>query len=84
MSESNKQTVYSVCAMCTVRCPIEVEVENGDSKTYLGQSTSSWRSLPLSQRGRGESIPERQRTTPAPHDPKRRERFGKVEESKLG
>lgn len=25
-----KETVYSVCGMCSVRCPIMVEVENGD------------------------------------------------------
>ncbi len=36
MSERNKQTVYSVCAMCTVRCPIEVEVENGEVKHIWG------------------------------------------------
>lgn len=24
-----KKQVYSVCGMCTVRCPIEVEVEDG-------------------------------------------------------
>ena len=23
------QPIYSVCGMCTVRCPIQVEVENG-------------------------------------------------------
>ncbi len=26
----SKQDVYSVCGMCTVRCPIKVEVENGE------------------------------------------------------
>lgn len=30
------QRVYSVCAMCTVRCPIEVEVENGAVKHIWG------------------------------------------------
>jgi thiosulfate reductase/polysulfide reductase chain A len=24
-----KSKIYSVCGMCTVRCPIQVEVENG-------------------------------------------------------
>lgn len=32
----NIQKVYSVCAMCTVRCPIEVEVENGAVKHIWG------------------------------------------------
>ena len=36
MSESSKRVVYSVCNMCTVRCPIEVEVENGAVKHIWG------------------------------------------------
>ena len=24
-----KQSVFSICGMCSVRCPIQVEVENG-------------------------------------------------------
>lgn len=30
------KTVYSICGMCTVRCPIQVEVENGDVKFLQG------------------------------------------------
>ncbi len=30
------KTVYSVCGMCPVRCPIEVEVENGDIRFIQG------------------------------------------------
>lgn len=36
MSETRSTSVYSVCAMCTVRCPIEVEVENGMVKHLWG------------------------------------------------
>jgi thiosulfate reductase / polysulfide reductase chain A len=36
MSETIKKSVYSVCTMCTVRCPIEVEVENGAVKHIWG------------------------------------------------
>ena len=36
MSEGVSKSVYSVCAMCTVRCPIEVEVENGAVKHIWG------------------------------------------------
>lgn len=32
MPEGSQKSVYSVCVMCTVRCPIEVEVENGAVK----------------------------------------------------
>jgi len=31
-----KDTVYSVCGMCSVRCPIMVEVENGDVSFIQG------------------------------------------------
>lgn len=30
------KTVYSVCGMCPVRCPIEVEVENGECRFIQG------------------------------------------------
>jgi thiosulfate reductase / polysulfide reductase chain A len=30
------KTVYSVCGMCSVRCPIEVEVENGECRFVQG------------------------------------------------
>lgn len=36
MSETSKKIVYSVCSMCTVRCPIEVEVQNGAVKHIWG------------------------------------------------
>jgi thiosulfate reductase/polysulfide reductase chain A len=36
MAETDKKTVYSVCTMCTVRCPIEVEVENGQVQHIWG------------------------------------------------
>ena len=36
MPETVKKSVYSVCSMCTVRCPIEVEVENGAIKHIWG------------------------------------------------
>lgn len=36
MADNTKQIVYSICAMCTVRCPIEVEVENGEVKHIWG------------------------------------------------
>jgi len=36
MPEGTKKSVYSVCVMCTVRCPIEVEVENGAIKHIWG------------------------------------------------
>ena len=36
MSDSSKHVVYSVCNMCTVRCPIEVEVEDGAVKHIWG------------------------------------------------
>ncbi len=31
-----KETVFSVCGMCTVRCPIRVEVENGQAGMITG------------------------------------------------
>jgi len=36
MAEGSIKKVYSVCTMCTVRCPIEVEVENGAVKHIWG------------------------------------------------
>ncbi len=36
MTKPEKKVVYSVCNMCTVRCPIEVEVENGEVKHIWG------------------------------------------------
>lgn len=33
-----KKTVYSICGMCAVRCPISVEVENGKVKWIEGNS----------------------------------------------
>lgn len=36
MSETSVKKVYSVCTMCTVRCPIEVEVESGAVKHIWG------------------------------------------------
>ncbi|MBI4965848.1 MAG: molybdopterin-dependent oxidoreductase [Desulfomonile tiedjei] len=36
MPEGTKKSVYSVCSMCTVRCPIEVEVENGAVRHIWG------------------------------------------------
>jgi len=32
----NKESVYSVCGMCTVRCPIQVEVERGECAFIRG------------------------------------------------
>ena len=32
MSESTTKKVFSVCATCSVRCPIEIEVENAELK----------------------------------------------------
>ncbi len=32
----NIQTVYSVCGMCTVRCPIMAEVKNGEVEFLQG------------------------------------------------
>ena len=29
IDQSARRTVYSICGMCAVRCPIQVEVENG-------------------------------------------------------
>jgi anaerobic selenocysteine-containing dehydrogenase len=31
-----KKTVYSICGMCSVRCPIAVEVENGRVRWISG------------------------------------------------
>ena len=36
MSDSTTKKVFSVCATCSVRCPIEVEVENGAVKHIWG------------------------------------------------
>lgn len=36
MSETQKKIVYSVCCMCTVRCPIEIEVENDKVRKIWG------------------------------------------------
>jgi len=36
MSDSSTKRVFSVCATCSVRCPIEVEVENGAVKHIWG------------------------------------------------
>lgn len=36
MAETTKKAVYSICTMCTVRCPIEVEVENNQVKHIWG------------------------------------------------
>ena len=35
---SSNSSTYSVCGMCTVRCPIEVETENGEIKFISGNS----------------------------------------------
>jgi thiosulfate reductase / polysulfide reductase chain A len=36
MADTRTDTVYSVCAMCTVRCPIEVEVQEGRIRHIWG------------------------------------------------
>ena len=36
-----KSSVYSVCGMCTVRCPIKVQVENGQVSFIGGQPPRS-------------------------------------------
>jgi len=36
MSESTRKKVFNVCATCSVRCPIEVDVENGAVKHIWG------------------------------------------------
>ena len=36
MSETIEKSAHSVCAMCKVRCPIEVEVEDGAVKNLWG------------------------------------------------
>ncbi len=36
MSESARKKVYSVCAVCSVRCPVEVDVEGGAVKHIWG------------------------------------------------
>lgn len=36
MAKASTKRVYSVCTMCTVRCPIEVEVEKGSVKHIWG------------------------------------------------
>lgn len=36
MSDSTTKRVFSVCATCSVRCPVEVEVENGAVKHIWG------------------------------------------------
>jgi thiosulfate reductase / polysulfide reductase chain A len=36
-----KNTIFSVCGMCTVRCPIQVEVENGDITFLQGNPYAS-------------------------------------------
>jgi hypothetical protein len=36
MSETIKKSAHSVCAMCKVRCPIELEVEDGAVKNIWG------------------------------------------------
>lgn len=36
MSEANRKKVFSVCATCSVRCPVEVDVENGAVKHIWG------------------------------------------------
>ena len=35
---SSNSSTYSVCGMCTVRCPIEVKTENGEIKFISGNS----------------------------------------------
>ncbi|MEM5786685.1 MAG: molybdopterin-dependent oxidoreductase, partial [Syntrophobacteraceae bacterium] len=36
MSVSERKKVFSVCATCSVRCPIEIDVENGEIKHIWG------------------------------------------------
>ena len=36
MSETIEKSAHSVCSMCKVRCPIEVEVEDGAVKNIWG------------------------------------------------
>ena len=58
MAEGINKTVYSVCAMCTVRCPIEVEVENGAVKHIWGNPHLLGGTVSLPPRGCGQSFPE--------------------------
>ncbi|MFO8031517.1 MAG: hypothetical protein R6U22_03140, partial [Desulfohalobiaceae bacterium] len=36
-----KKQVYSICGMCTVRCPIMTEVENGEVSFVQGNPHAS-------------------------------------------
>jgi len=36
MSDAARRKVFSVCATCSVRCPVEVDVENGAVKHIWG------------------------------------------------
>ena len=36
-----KEQVYSICGMCTVRCPIMTEVENGEVSFIQGNPHAS-------------------------------------------
>lgn len=51
-----KKTVYSICGMCAVRCPVTVEVENGKVVWVEGNSHDGGMGTSLCAKG-GASIP---------------------------
>ncbi|MBI4797353.1 MAG: molybdopterin-dependent oxidoreductase, partial [Desulfarculus sp.] len=51
VEESGRRTVNSMCGMCAVRCPIEVEVENGRAVWIQGNSKDAAMGTSLCAKG---------------------------------
>ena len=54
--KSMKKSIYSICGMCAVRCPVRVEVENGKVTWVEGNSNDNAMGTSLCPKG-GASIP---------------------------
>ncbi len=80
---SEHTTIYSVCGMCGVRCPLAVDVEDGEVRWLYGNPHSPLRGALCARSGR-DSFGKRRRASPRPPVAGRSARRRRMENGKLG
>ncbi len=71
-----EKTVYSLCFMCSVRCPIQVTVKDGQVTFIQGNPKVPDRGQPLPARRGGNRAALRRAAAAVADDPHRRARRG--------
>ena len=64
--QTGKSTVYSVCGMCGVRCPIAVEVERGRARAIFGNPHSALQGALCARGAAGIALEESQERPTSP------------------